>query len=58
MGHSLFRLTIGGRIQNIDFSTIQKAIDRSTKLTEKFYGQAPEVKIFFAKKMRWRCCDA
>lgn len=52
MGRSLYRSAIGGRIQNIDFSTIQKAIDRSTKLTEKFYGQAPEVKIFFAKKMR------
>lgn len=52
-GFSSFpQLGIGGRIQNIDFSTIQKAIDRSTTLTEKFYGQAPAVRIFFAKKMR------
>ena len=33
----------GGRIQTID---------RSTKLTEKFYHTAPTVKVFFATKMR------
>ena len=42
----------GGRIQTIDYSVFQKAIDRSTKLTEKFYHAAPTVKVFFATKMR------
>ena len=43
----------GGRIQTIDFGVFQKAIDRSTKLTEKFYHKAPSVKVFFAKKLRY-----
>ena len=42
----------GGRIQTINYSCIQQAIDRSTKLTEKFYGVAPTVNVFFAKKLR------
>lgn len=42
----------GGRIQTIDYSVFQKAIDRSTKLTEKFYHAAPTVKVFFATKLR------
>ena len=43
----------GGRIQTIDYGVFQKAIDRSTKLTEKFYHKAPSVKVFFAKKLRY-----
>lgn len=42
----------GGRIQTLDYSTIQKAIDRSSKLTDKFYGKAPSVNVFFANKLR------
>ena len=43
----------GGRIQTIDFDIFQNAINRSTKLTEKFYSKAPPVKVFFAKKLRY-----
>ena len=44
---------LGGRIQTINYSCIQQAVDRSTKLTEKFYGMAPTVNVFFAKKLRY-----
>lgn len=50
MIHSFF---LGGRIQTINYSCIQQAVDRSTKLTEKFYGMAPTVNVFFAKKLRY-----
>lgn len=50
--HFSNRWSLGGRIQTINYSCIQQAIDRSTKLTEKFYGQAPSVNVFFAKKLR------
>lgn len=42
----------GGRIQTVGFDIFQNAINRSTKLTEKFYHKAPPVKVFFAKKLR------
>ena len=44
---------LGGRIQTINYSCIQQAVDRSTKLTEKFYGMAPTVNVFFEKKLRY-----
>lgn len=43
----------GGRIQPLDYSIIKNAIDRSTKLTDKFYGKAPSVNVFFANKLRF-----
>ena len=43
----------GGRIEPLDYSIIKNAIDRSTKLTDKFYGKAPSVNVFFANKLRF-----